>query len=57
MRRVKEAHLPTCVTVICTATDDEARIKAVEALGPEAVLRKPVDFGQVFAACQAASLA
>ena len=51
VRKVKEAHLPTCVTVICTGTDDEARIKAVQAFGPDALLRKPVEFGQVFAAC------
>jgi CheY-like chemotaxis protein len=55
VRKVKAAHLPTCVTVVCTGTDDESRIKAVEALGPDALLRKPVEFGQVFAACQASS--
>ena len=51
VRKVKAAQLPTCVTVICTATADEARIKAVEALGPQALLRKPVEFGDLFAAC------
>ena len=36
-------------------TADEARIKAVEALHPHALLRKPVEFGDVLAACQSAS--
>ena len=51
VRKVKEGHLPTCVTVICTGTGDEARIRAVQALGPNALLRKPVEFGALFAAC------
>jgi DNA-binding NarL/FixJ family response regulator len=55
VRKVKRGHPPTCVTVICTGTDDEARIKAVQALGPDALLRKPVEFGDVFAACNTLS--
>src|SRR5690348_675710 len=47
----REGHPPTCVTVICTGTSDEARIKAAEALAPDALLRKPVDFRQVREAC------
>jgi DNA-binding NarL/FixJ family response regulator len=53
VRKVKDARLPTCVTVVCTATDDEARIRAVEALGPDVLLRKPVEFGDVLTACEA----
>jgi DNA-binding response OmpR family regulator len=53
VRWVKDAGLPTCVTVICTGTDDEARIRAVEALEPNALLRKPVEFEEVLAACNA----
>src|SRR3954447_5776554 len=37
VRKVKEARLPRCLTVVCTGTDDEARIKAVNALGPHAL--------------------
>jgi two-component system response regulator RegA len=55
VRKVKEAHLPTCVTVICTGTNDEARIQRVAALGPNALLRKPVAFEDVFAACNSAA--
>jgi DNA-binding NarL/FixJ family response regulator len=55
VRKVKEAHLPTCVTVICTGSEDDARIRAAEALRPNALLRKPVEFGELFAACHAAS--
>jgi two-component system OmpR family response regulator len=55
VRKVKEARLPTCVTVICTGTDDEDRIRRVAALGPNALLRKPVAFEDVFAACNSAA--
>jgi DNA-binding NarL/FixJ family response regulator len=54
VRRVKEAHPPTCVTVICTGSDDEDRIRRVAALGPDALLRKPVAFEDVFQACESA---
>jgi DNA-binding response OmpR family regulator len=53
VRRVKEGHLPTCVTVVCTGTDDQARLRAVAALGPDALLCKPVEFEEVLSACQA----
>ena len=55
VRKVKQGRLPTCVTVICTGTDDEARIRSVQALGPDALLRKPVEFHQVFEACEGAA--
>jgi DNA-binding NarL/FixJ family response regulator len=54
VRRVKEAQPPTCVTVIGTGSDDEARIRRVAALGPDALLRKPVAFEDVFEACESA---
>lgn len=55
LRKVKRDHLPTCVTVICTGTDDEARINAVLALNPNVLLRKPIEFEDVFTACRKAT--
>jgi DNA-binding response OmpR family regulator len=52
LKKVREDGLPTCVAV-CTGTMDPDRIGAVEALRPEALLQKPVDMRDVFAAFDA----
>lgn len=51
VRKVRENSLPTCVTVICTASNDEVRIRSVESMRPDAMLRKPVDFEDILSAC------
>lgn len=56
LRRVREAHPRTRVAV-ATATGDEARLEVVRRLGPDALLRKPLDFGEVCRACEVPALA
>ena len=50
LRRVREGGLRTRV-VVTTATGDEARLERVRRLGPAALLRKPIDVGEVCQAC------
>jgi DNA-binding NarL/FixJ family response regulator len=54
LRRVREARLRTRVAVT-TGTGDEARLEAVRRLGPEALLRKPVDPREIYEVCAAAA--
>jgi DNA-binding response OmpR family regulator len=51
LRRVREAGLQTRVAVT-TGEGDEARLEAVRRLRPDALLRKPVDFGEVCRTCE-----
>jgi DNA-binding NarL/FixJ family response regulator len=50
LKKVREEGLPTRVAV-CTGTNDADRIGAVAALRPEALLQKPIDIRDLFAAC------
>jgi DNA-binding response OmpR family regulator len=52
LKKVREDGLPTRVAV-CTGTIDANRIGVVEALRPEALLQKPIDIRDLFAACDA----
>lgn len=54
LRRVREAKLRTRVAVT-TGTGDEARLESVRRLGPEVLLRKPVDPRQICQVCTAAA--
>jgi DNA-binding response OmpR family regulator len=52
LRRVREGGLEIRV-VVCSACGSEERLDSVRALGPDALLRKPVDFADVLRACGA----
>jgi DNA-binding NarL/FixJ family response regulator len=49
LRRVRDQHLPVRVAV-CTGLGDPARWSEVRQLGSEALLRKPIEVADVFAA-------
>jgi CheY-like chemotaxis protein len=50
LRSVRASGLPTRV-VVTTATNDPARLGAATALGPDALLRKPIDYHDICRAC------
>src|SRR3954466_6775951 len=50
LRAIREGHMPVRVAV-CSGMNDPSRWDAVRLLGPEAVLRKPVDAADVCDAC------
>jgi CheY-like chemotaxis protein len=53
LRHVREAGLPTRV-VVASALADPERFDALLALGPDAVLLKPVEIDEVCRACEVA---
>jgi two-component system KDP operon response regulator KdpE len=50
LRRVREQGLASRV-IVCTSIVDQARLKGLEALRPDAVLNKPVEVEDLHRAC------
>lgn len=50
LRKIHEEKLPTRVAV-CTGTSDPVRIALVKGMDPLGLFQKPLDFDEVFAAC------
>lgn len=50
LRAIRDGHMPVRVAV-CSGMTDPARWDAVRNLGPEALLRKPVEMAEVCRAC------
>jgi CheY-like chemotaxis protein len=56
MRRVKEAR-PDVRVIVTTGLDDDAELEAVNRLGPQAVLRKPIEMNEFIRACRSFAIA
>jgi len=53
LRKIRDEHLPTRVAV-CTGTHDPTRLRDVANLGPDALLRKPVELDDLCRICKVA---
>jgi len=50
LREIRRRNLPSCV-IICTGAEEPDRIMALQRLGPQAVLTKPIRFEEILAIC------
>jgi two-component system, OmpR family, KDP operon response regulator KdpE len=50
LRRVREQGM-ACRVIVCTSNMDEARLKGLESLRPDAVINKPVEVDDIHQAC------
>jgi CheY-like chemotaxis protein len=51
LRKVREDNLPTKVAV-CTGMNDPVRLALVKGMDPAALFQKPIDFDEVYRACE-----